>query len=246
MGQHRPLRPSRRPRCVHEGGRRRRFPRRHGVRGKRHGGRSIVENLGPPVPGPGYRRVAHHDDWCRISGDRDGLPGDVCSVRIGDQQRRTAVVQQVGHLGRDQTEVEGYGDGPEAHDASEGLDVLDPIGHEDPHAPAHADAEAGERRRDPVKTGVELLIGDTVAIRPQGDINRLHVRMPADEAGPGDGVRLQQLQLVTLLMVIHVHGVNSPCTGVRARSWLACCQRLVTSASSRANVSSMSRRVFLE
>jgi hypothetical protein len=128
-------------------------------------------------------------------------------------------VQQVGHLCCDQPEVEGHGDGPEAHDASEGFDVLGPIGHEDAHAPAHADAEAGERRRDPVETCVELPIRDPMAIRPQGDIIRLHVRVPADEAGPGDGIRRQQLQLVTLL-VIHVHSVNSPCTGVRARSLL--------------------------
>ena len=64
----------------------------------------------------------------------------------------------MGHLGCDQTEVEGHRDGPEAHDASERFDVLGPIGHEDSDPPAHGDAEAGERRGDPVETGVELLI----------------------------------------------------------------------------------------
>ena len=52
--------------------------------------------------------------------------------------------------------------------------------------------------------------------------DRLHVRVPADEARPGDGVRFEQLQPVMLLAVIHVHSVNSPCTGDHVRSSLDC------------------------
>jgi len=58
------------------------------------------------------------------------------------------------------------------------------------------------------------------------------VRVAAHEAGPGDGVRLFQLEPVTF-WVIHVHSVNSLCMGDRVRPWLARGYRPVTSVSSR-------------
>ncbi len=198
------------------------------------------------MAGPGRGRVAHDDDRCIASSGGNRFPCYALSLLIDDQQCRPAVVQQVGDLGCDQTEIEGNRDRPETHDASERLDVLGPIGHEDRDPPAHADAEAGERRGDPVEPGVELLIRDPTAVRPHGDVNRLHVRMPADEAGPGDGVRLQQLEPVMFLAVIHVHSVSSPARAITSAPLLDCGYRPVTSVSSRASVSSMSRRVFFE
>jgi hypothetical protein len=158
----------------------------------------------------GQGLVAHHDDGCVASGHGDRLLRHGCPLLIDQEKGRPAVVQQMGHLGCDQAEVEGYGDGPEAHDAAQCFDVFGPIGHEDSHTPAYRDPEAGERRGNLVETCVEIPIRDAAAIRPQSDLVRLDVGMPPHEAGPRDGIGRQQFQLVTILMVMHVHGVYSP------------------------------------
>ena len=210
------------------------------------GSRCIVHDVGPSVGGAGRCLVAHHDDRHGTSSGANRLLGNGRPLGIGEQEGGPAVAQEMGHLGGHQAEVKGHRNGSEAHDASERFDVLGPVGHEDSDAPAHGDAEPGERRGDSVEAGIELLIADPVAIRPQGDVERLHVCMPADEAGPRDGIRRQHLQLVMVLEVIHVHDACSPYAGDHARSLLACAYRPVTNASSRASVNSISRRVFFE
>ena len=192
------------------------------------------------------RVVAHHDDRHGPSSGTNRLLGNRCPLGIGEQESGPAVAQEMGHLGCHQAEVKGHSNGSEAHDASERFDVLGPVSHEDSDAPAHGDAKPGERRGDSVEAAIELLIADPVAVRPQGDVERLHVRMPADEACPRDGIRRQHVQLVMILVVIHVHDAYSPYVGDHARSLLACAYRPVTNASSRASVNSMSRRVFFE
>ena len=51
-----------------------------------------------------------------------------------------------------------------ARDAAKSFDVLGSIGHQDCHATANLDTEAGEGGGHPIETGVELLIRDSCGI----------------------------------------------------------------------------------